>query len=517
MSTTLTFQTELVTIMDVLTKAAVTEISKLLEDGYAELRLAISQCHRENEELKRQLAIQMGANRRTPESSASCDVITGGCVVHIHRDKRRNSVAEGVRSELIADQCGDIESSTLDSRWIFNKKCVHKGEERGESQCIKVERLEDDLKSFGPPQGHSIGEKRALDSEGAVRASVEDLQTEQAVGTEFCEHHSSRHDDWEDGRLGSVLKAEPAHENGGILDTRSELTAGRLNCQGHEYNFYEGPSEVNTVLTERTIETETEDPIHCYLRDPNSDSYLAQSERRLIPATAKDSGKNVLSMGSLCRTDSALFEMGADVCFIWNKEMPSGPRSSVCSELTSSGTPSGRNSSTLPSLCAKQLSFALWSDGESMSVNEDHSVRGEESAGMEEGSGSLHVKEETPEDLQSENSQRGPIISDGKLVESSGGESTPSVEVQSEPVVDTEEPPERRSTRHSVWEDGKLDTIMNAEPDTEPVKLQASAERLYRLGNESVLYERPALTLRVCHITHSYNLDKPQQKMLCHP
>uniref|UniRef100_A0A0E9WKC5 Uncharacterized protein n=1 Tax=Anguilla anguilla TaxID=7936 RepID=A0A0E9WKC5_ANGAN len=91
MSTSATFQTELVAIMEVLTKAAVTEISKLVDDGYAVLRLEISRSHLENEELKRQLAIQMDTKRRTPQSSITY-INTGVCRGHLYNDKGRTAM-----------------------------------------------------------------------------------------------------------------------------------------------------------------------------------------------------------------------------------------------------------------------------------------------------------------------------------------------------------------------------------------------------------------------------------------
>lgn len=91
MSTSATFQNELVAIMEVLTKAAVTEISTLVEDGYAMLRLEISRSRRENEELKRQLAIQMDTKRKTPENSRTCSINAGNCGVQFNRGERQTA------------------------------------------------------------------------------------------------------------------------------------------------------------------------------------------------------------------------------------------------------------------------------------------------------------------------------------------------------------------------------------------------------------------------------------------
>ncbi|KAJ8268068.1 hypothetical protein COCON_G00132400 [Conger conger] len=193
-----------------------------------------------------------------------------------------------------------------------------------------------------------------------------------------------------------------------------------------------------------------------------------------------------------------MMEMRIARCFSQNTRATEGSVGTgsngvhVYSELTSTGTSGGDNFPTVDRLLDNQTSFSLWSDGETTSVNEDQSVRRNESTGFEEGPESLLVKEETiEEDLQSIDSQRGLIISEERPVESHGGERAPTVGTPSEPAVGTEELSGQHNTRHSAWEDGRLDTVLKAEPGDEIVKLQATARILNTLGNECVLYERP--------------------------
>lgn len=325
MSTSATFQTELVAIMEVLTKAAVTEISKRVEDGYAVLRLEISRSHLENEELKRQLAIQMDTKRRTPQSSITC-INTGVCRGHLYHDKGRTAMAGGVFGEFVAGWRGDVECATMDNRRNCDDKSLYPCEEMVESQLIKAERLEEDLESSDLPQRLNICENRAVESDGGERSPIADAHIESSVGTgDLAEQHSTRNTVWEDGTLDTVLKAEPEHDAVNLSDARSEHTAGRLNSLEHEYVFYEGPSQVDTFFTQRTDETDTGSPVSSYPTESNS----VQSELQLIPTTAKDSGKNVSSLGSLCGNNSVPLEMGADVCFTWSKESLSRPRSSA--------------------------------------------------------------------------------------------------------------------------------------------------------------------------------------------
>ncbi|RVE61264.1 hypothetical protein OJAV_G00169040 [Oryzias javanicus] len=57
MATFRTFQSQLLSIMEALTKAAVTEICELVDDSYAVLQLEISRSHKENEALRRKLEL----------------------------------------------------------------------------------------------------------------------------------------------------------------------------------------------------------------------------------------------------------------------------------------------------------------------------------------------------------------------------------------------------------------------------------------------------------------------------
>lgn len=51
------FHSQLTSIMEALTKAAVAEICELVDDSYAVLRLEITRSHKENEALRRKLEL----------------------------------------------------------------------------------------------------------------------------------------------------------------------------------------------------------------------------------------------------------------------------------------------------------------------------------------------------------------------------------------------------------------------------------------------------------------------------
>lgn len=70
------FHTQLATIMETLTRAAVAEICELVDDGYAVLHIEISRHQKENEELRRKLQLIesiVAARGYSEESSVTRD------------------------------------------------------------------------------------------------------------------------------------------------------------------------------------------------------------------------------------------------------------------------------------------------------------------------------------------------------------------------------------------------------------------------------------------------------------
>ncbi|KAG9355874.1 hypothetical protein JZ751_000717 [Albula glossodonta] len=331
MSTSYTFQTELVAIMEVLTKAAVAEICQLVDDGYAVLRLEISRSRRENEDLKRQLGIQMDTMTAMPHSSANT-VGDGGLQVPygMQRSAKEgllSKVAEGTLYETITERLGDGKSTALDAQntpqhteSMSEDSCAA----RTGSRLIKVERL-DGFEGEDPPGRLKISENRCtMESDDVESAPIVDTQSLPATGLEdLPKHNRTGQSIWENGRLDTVLKAEPDSDVVNLHGTGSEHTMGRLNSQGCEYVLYEGTGQLDTFFTQRTTETETEGPSCSYLTETSSDSLSVQSDLRLIPTAAKDVSKS--SQGCLNGMNPASFEVAANVCFAWDKETLPGP------------------------------------------------------------------------------------------------------------------------------------------------------------------------------------------------
>ncbi|KAG7455336.1 hypothetical protein MATL_G00255560 [Megalops atlanticus] len=224
------FQTQLASIMEVLANAAVAEICELVDDGYAVLHLEISRRQKENEALKRKLQMmELRISRQGMEKA---------------RVQVRNELKGNEKSPFPAE---DSISKQLDSsQWRDGGPAAEREEEatiksdesagvevaRPESVPIKTEKLEEDLENSDLQGGLKIREERAVESstDDGERAPVVDTQTTPAVDTdELNEQHSTSHSVWEDSGLDTVLKAEPENEtaNQTLQQRGSDLDMGK--------------------------------------------------------------------------------------------------------------------------------------------------------------------------------------------------------------------------------------------------------------------------------------------------
>ncbi|KAG7455341.1 hypothetical protein MATL_G00255610 [Megalops atlanticus] len=128
-----------------------------------------------------------------------------------------------------------------------------------------------------------------------------------------------------------------------------------------------------------------------------------------------------------------------------------------------------------------QSGIGLWRGGQPTAVtDEDETVR--ESSEMEPTADkeelrpeSVRIKEEKLEEYVENCDSEGALkITEDRAVESGsdGGDRASIADTQTGPAVETEELTEQNRTRHSVWEDGGLDTTLKAEPenDTKPTR-----------------------------------------------
>lgn len=83
MTTYSAFHSQLTSIMEALTRAAVTEICELMDDSYAVLQLELSRSHQENEALRRKLELIENIIVRGPRGDAAAWEAAGGGLVDV--------------------------------------------------------------------------------------------------------------------------------------------------------------------------------------------------------------------------------------------------------------------------------------------------------------------------------------------------------------------------------------------------------------------------------------------------
>ncbi|KAG5841727.1 hypothetical protein ANANG_G00169840 [Anguilla anguilla] len=216
MTNFLDIHAELASIMDILAKSAVAEISRLVDDGAALLRLEISRSHREIAVLKRNLQLkesELQTARRLQE--------------RFSQERERSPIAEKVLSQEWSfrlrrgeQTCVQEVDMPLQSS-IMRNQHANMEKVRPEPVLIKEERLEDN----SDPQPTPGGEEQVVQpTPAAVEHDNEPTPVEHGkkqekepipVGDpeELSEQHRCEHGDMEFSGLEFVVKAEQEEEH----------------------------------------------------------------------------------------------------------------------------------------------------------------------------------------------------------------------------------------------------------------------------------------------------------------
>ncbi|KAJ8336444.1 hypothetical protein SKAU_G00376640 [Synaphobranchus kaupii] len=212
MSNCVNYQAQIASIMDILSKAAVAEISKVVDDGFVLLRLEV--CRKENEIESLKMKIQSLENdlRTAGRLGEQAPVYSGS--VHLGIKLRRKRAI---------DSSVDYGEETTFEQDPFEKNCDPKRTPEGEEHVTEPTPEEDGKKPETEP------------------ASVGDPE-------EMSEQHMCGHDDEELSGL-EFMKAEQEEDHVGqrLNQTRREHSAGRLNnlkkklhLMGHELRVARG-------------------------------------------------------------------------------------------------------------------------------------------------------------------------------------------------------------------------------------------------------------------------------------
>ncbi|XP_064193765.1 zinc finger protein Gfi-1-like isoform X3 [Anguilla rostrata] len=236
MSNCVAFHTQIASIMEVLANAAVAEICKLVDDGYAVLRLEMSQSQKENESLRRKLqvlelrvaqACNFAEKTRTKDSS-------------VNNRPKRGSVFDKFQGSTTAESDSTPSGQSLldtgllsDGEPTAEDQCADMEEGRTESVLIKEERVEEER----DPQGEMNSREERL-----VEPSLDDGKLAAALGNrsppskgreEESDQQRSRRHVWEPTAVEEEEGCEPLpvkEERLGEEGSSSEARGGARSC-----------------------------------------------------------------------------------------------------------------------------------------------------------------------------------------------------------------------------------------------------------------------------------------------
>ncbi|XP_061100346.1 endothelial zinc finger protein induced by tumor necrosis factor alpha-like isoform X3 [Conger conger] len=240
MSNCVSFHTQLASIMEVLANAAVAEICKLVDDGYAVLRLEVSESRIENKALKRKLQMmEMRLARDAsvkirPDRTELCSALRQAA-----RDEGSFPGAQRVFSKhtdrvLTRDGEADVTAADADGAAthpvVTWDECIDLEEERTDSLPVKEEKQEEESEPLKGLHGEIVD----LGADGGRRSPAAVVQTGRGRGTDELtdsEQHRTRRSVWEcadteEGRTDSVLIKEESVEEDrdpqGEMNSREE-------------------------------------------------------------------------------------------------------------------------------------------------------------------------------------------------------------------------------------------------------------------------------------------------------
>ncbi|KAJ8272837.1 hypothetical protein GJAV_G00094000 [Gymnothorax javanicus] len=255
--------TQLTSIMEILTKAAVAEIIKLVDEGYAVLRFQLYRCQNEKDALKRELRLaerELRVARSGRASESSSENITVGLQVY-----------SGF--SVTAEGGVHLGGKPLFEQQLSEKAC--------DPQCAPVE-----MEQVSQCTLTEDGKKP--DTEPTPVGDPEELS----------EQHRCGHSDEELSGLEVVVKAEQEEDvtptlNQTGCDRSAEQT--RHNNQDSESVMYERDNQLWTYFAQGNSNVESNDPICSNATEQCSLSLSVHSPLHHTPATMEASGSTLPS------------------------------------------------------------------------------------------------------------------------------------------------------------------------------------------------------------------------------
>ncbi|XP_061110903.1 zinc finger protein 180-like isoform X2 [Conger conger] len=305
------FQTQITTIMEIVTKSAISEITKLFDDSSSVLCFEISRSLHENEALKKELQLlhhELRTARRQREGiararespvntrSVGVQVLTENEDVLLPNDICE--VEEQHRERVFGQECSF--SLRRDGEPAGVEESANKEKVRTEPVLIKQEKLEEDL-CYSDPQPTPVEEEQVIQPTPVGDVKKPDTEpTPVGDPEELSEQHRCGHGDEELSGLEFVVKAEQEEEHVAqrLNQTGCEPSAGRLNNLGSEYVMYERDSQLWTSFTQGDSDVETEDPVCSNTTENFSQNLSIHTQLQHAPATMEVSGNTLPSFGA---------------------------------------------------------------------------------------------------------------------------------------------------------------------------------------------------------------------------
>ncbi|KAJ8272826.1 hypothetical protein GJAV_G00093890 [Gymnothorax javanicus] len=280
------FQNHLLSIMEILAKAAVAEINRCVDDSCAVFRLEISQSQKEIETLKNKLQVLERELLKTRRQKTAESVF----------GQEWRLRPRGGENRMVME---DVNISLLPS--------ISRNQSRCEQLPVKPERLEEDLfrnKRFRSSREEQEMQPTPEEEEQVTQPTpVDDGKKPDTEPTsvgdpeELREHHRCGHGDEELSGLEFVVKAEQEEEHVAqrLNQTGCELSTGRLNTLGSEYVMYERDDQLWTSFTQGHSYTESNDPVCSIATEQCSQSLSLLSPLHHTPGTMEVSGNTLNS------------------------------------------------------------------------------------------------------------------------------------------------------------------------------------------------------------------------------
>ncbi|KAJ8011435.1 hypothetical protein DPEC_G00058180 [Dallia pectoralis] len=330
------FHTQLSSIMDALTKAAMAEICELVGDSYSGLQLEISRSHKENEALRRKLElietiIARGQRGNMSESTNLDDRLLMLCdSINAERPPSSGKAACTKQTNDNLRKTGTItavqEATKQATEESENKEVVLQlPEERLPEVLIKKEAMVGDSDACNDTPDILL-----ISEEGTETMSVKMDDSEEGPSRMTSTSLHTRLREWD--RSGEDISHQSEQRMESCQKTpqglRSEFTAGKENPLSLDYMLHDTPSEPGSSSSQGgDNEMESAEPVYDFQSETDTDVAATHPTRKRYPYEPDTSQNSLAGNFEMKRgvsmVSSLPYNVELDMCSSWsNQGMP---------------------------------------------------------------------------------------------------------------------------------------------------------------------------------------------------